>query len=374
MNGCDGGTAYIISHLNVGGAQIAAVEKARDIGGVVITGHSINSRFENERNIIRIEQLSRSAVCLLNPKLYYKILTVLKKYNIRKIIVTGVVGGGVAIVLKWLTSSLEINYRCGGVLKNNKSKLIDLLLWSYESLVIRSSKLVCVTCEQQKRLVLYRYNIATSKKVFVDPSLSICFSVWSEDVPSKVDSVPDKLGADGFPLQLVSCFSMIKSKGCVEIILVGKMLLKEKIEFRWVVIGGGSLYNDFREQILVSGLSNHVFAIGELSLVDLELSKHDVFVHLSTYYEGFPQVIAQALNKNLPVLCFDAGGVSDRIISGLNGYIFSPSDLGGLVDVIKYLYFHPKYLEWLSNKCSLTIPKLPDCRIFNDKDNAALIE
>ncbi len=81
-----------------------------------------------------------------------------------------------------------------------------------------------------------------------------------------------------------------------------------------IIIGDGNLKKDLESQIQNDNLSNRVFLLGKQTNVYKFLSKADCFV-FSSLYEGFPNVIVEALACKLPVISTDCKSGPREILS-----------------------------------------------------------
>jgi glycosyltransferase involved in cell wall biosynthesis len=63
-------------------------------------------------------------------------------------------------------------------------------------------------------------------------------------------------------------------------------------------------------------------------------SRADIFVFPSTYGEGTPRVILEAMSQGLPVIATRLGGIPDVLVSGENGLLIEPASLNDLVTAI----------------------------------------
>ena len=88
-----------------------------------------------------------------------------------------------------------------------------------------------------------------------------------------------------------------------------------------IIIGEGELREELEYLIESLGLSENVFLLGRQSNPFAYLSKADAFV-LSSDYEGFPNVVLEALGCALPVISTDCKSGPREILSSQNGTHF----------------------------------------------------
>ena len=73
--------------------------------------------------------------------------------------------------------------------------------------------------------------------------------------------------------------------------------------------------------------------MGQVSNVTKLIAKHDVAV-LTSFTEGFPNVVIESLSVGIPVVSFKVSAVSSIIKDDFNGYVIAQDDLKGFKDHI----------------------------------------
>lgn len=62
----------------------------------------------------------------------------------------------------------------------------------------------------------------------------------------------------------------------------------------------------------------------------------------STWFEGFPMVVAEAMMAGKAVVASRIGGIPELVEDQVTGLLFDPGDIGDLVDKIRYLWERPE--------------------------------
>jgi len=88
------------------------------------------------------------------------------------------------------------------------------------------------------------------------------------------------------------------------------------------------------------GLEKQVFFTGDTDRVESLLADSDLFV-LSSFSEGLPLSIIEAMRAGLPVVATDAGGVSELVQHGVTGYIVSKHDVEEMRNRLRSLIASP---------------------------------
>ncbi len=66
-----------------------------------------------------------------------------------------------------------------------------------------------------------------------------------------------------------------------------------------------------------------------------------VLILPSTWYEGFPMIIAEAFAVGLPVIASNLGSMSSIVDHQRTGLHFEPGSASGLVDAVRWFAGHP---------------------------------
>ena len=112
-------------------------------------------------------------------------------------------------------------------------------------------------------------------------------------------------------------------KGFRNLLNVFIKISKIKKDWNLVIMGDGFLRPKLEETISKNNLHNRVFLPGRAGNISSFYNKADIFV-LSSLYEGFPNVLIEAMSYGLPVVSTNCNtGPSDIISHNVNGYLIS---------------------------------------------------
>ena len=100
-------------------------------------------------------------------------------------------------------------------------------------------------------------------------------------------------------------------------------LAKNNKEFSFVVIGFGPLYSSIKDKIQKLGLDN-IKMLGAMSAAEIRgiLDKSSCFL-LTSFEEGTPTAILEAMVRGLPIVTSDAGGIQNIIKNNENGFVLN---------------------------------------------------
>jgi GalNAc-alpha-(1->4)-GalNAc-alpha-(1->3)-diNAcBac-PP-undecaprenol alpha-1,4-N-acetyl-D-galactosaminyltransferase len=104
-----------------------------------------------------------------------------------------------------------------------------------------------------------------------------------------------------------------------------------------MLAGGGKHENEINQKIIEYGFTEEVVLLGKVSDIDQLLLKSKIFV-LSSYQEGYPNALCEAMSAGLACISFDiVAGPRDIIIDNENGFLIPDNDIQALTEKIQYL-------------------------------------
>ncbi len=130
-----------------------------------------------------------------------------------------------------------------------------------------------------------------------------------------------------------------QNKGLKEIVLALEML-KEKIDFKFIIAGDGPDKNDFRDECRKRIPENYEY-LGIISGEKKERVLYEANIFLmASYYEGFPIALLEAMANKLVPIVTPVGSIPEIVDNGRNGFIVPVHDY-------KCIYYH--LIELINN-------------------------
>jgi glycosyltransferase involved in cell wall biosynthesis len=135
---------------------------------------------------------------------------------------------------------------------------------------------------------------------------------------------------------------LMKEKGVFEVVGALPKVLEET-ECHLVVVGAGSEEHELRSQIGRLELEGHVTLTGYLSGSDLirRYQESTVFVLPTSWIEGFPTVLTEAMDAGLAIVTTPIRGAADHLVEGENVLFVESGDIDALAAAISTLLRDP---------------------------------
>jgi glycosyltransferase involved in cell wall biosynthesis len=137
-------------------------------------------------------------------------------------------------------------------------------------------------------------------------------------------------------IRMLSVGRLSEEKGHGVLIRAVKELISRSLDVGLVIIGEGSERDRLRKLAKKLDVQEHVFLVGYLPEAYLLIPHFDVFV-LSSYTEGFPITLLEAMQANTPIVATEVGDVPCILDGGCNGYLVAPGDSEALATAVERL-------------------------------------
>jgi glycosyltransferase involved in cell wall biosynthesis len=158
------------------------------------------------------------------------------------------------------------------------------------------------------------------------------------DAPSRAQALRSALGLQPDDVLLVSVGRLEANKGFDVLIRALGALVRQKAlpeRWRWVLVGEGPMRGALQKAVVSQGLSPWAIMPGRASAEDLHgwYQAATLFVH-PTLYEGSSIVTLEAMAHRKPVVASRAGGLPDKVVPGVTGWLVPPGHEDALAAAI----------------------------------------
>ena len=167
--------------------------------------------------------------------------------------------------------------------------------------------------------------------------------------PARI-SLPQKEGSYTFPAgqNVVAMGRLAPQKGFDLLIKAFAQCAQVFPTWNLVIFGEGNERGSLESLVANHALGHRIHLPGLIAEPMSVLAEAQIFV-LSSRYEGFPNVLVEAMACGLPVITTDCpSGPSEIIRHGIDGILVPVEDVGALVDAMQDLMAHPEKRERLA--------------------------
>ena len=101
-------------------------------------------------------------------------------------------------------------------------------------------------------------------------------------------------------------------------------------DLAFAICGDGELKADLTDEARRLGFGDQCLFMGYQTDVPSVLAGSDLLIQTS-HYEGMPNVVAEAMCAGVPVVATDAGGTSEVVTDGLDGFVVTNGDMQAII-------------------------------------------
>lgn len=148
-----------------------------------------------------------------------------------------------------------------------------------------------------------------------------------------------------------------KEKAYDKLIRAFKLLRKNGIDGRLVIIGEGSQRQYLEMLVENMNLKKYVFLPGYKNNAKDYLKLFDTFV-ISSHTEGFPVTLLEAMQNKIPIVATDVGEIGEVLERGKGGIVVEQGSVESITDAILKIYYEKeKAAKYVNHAYKLAISK-----------------
>lgn len=190
--------------------------------------------------------------------------------------------------------------------------------WAYRTFYARLDRVICQSRDMREDLI-QTFGFPAEKAVVINNPFdgSYVREMAGDTLQTRVSKGEDGRGAI---IYLVAAGRLTLEKGFD--LLINAIGLCGDSRFRLTLLGEGPLRDELERLISINGLGEQVRLLGFKKNPYPYFAKADVFV-LSSRFDGFPNVVLEALACGTPVIATPAPGGVREIIEGVEGCVLT---------------------------------------------------
>jgi len=207
------------------------------------------------------------------------------------------------------------------------------------------------------------FSLAINKSDVITAISSHTAGELSTVAKTKIEIIPfstpitERAGKTTDAKQIIFVGRLVERKG-VKYLIEAFARIKDEVKHNLVIIGEGPERKALEEQVKVLHLEKRVTFTGRISDRELHRSYEKCsFLVLPAVYdkkgdiEGLGVVLIEAMSYRKPVIASRAGGITDIVEDGKNGFLVPPGDAAKLAGAMKTLANDDKLRSENGRKC-----------------------
>lgn len=333
---------HIITSLRTGGAERLLTDsipiyqqKGINIDVVILKNEHTPFRAQLERNLVNTEISFLTSGSVYNPLLIFKLIPIMKKYDI--------IHAHLFPVLYWVVFAKLLGRIKTSIVytehsTNNKRRGNPFLKYIERFVYSKLTFIGCISKGTKNELLKHLSKQSNIEVINNGIDLSKFQNVKIE-TPYSFFNEKDKI--------LIQVSSLRPQKDQRTLITSLNYLPKN---VKLLLVGDGPLKEDLILYSQSQNLSDRVFFLGNRTDISELLYLSDIVI-LSSNYEGFGLVVVEGMASHKPVIASNVPGVSEIVQN--YGLLFEKGDAQDLAEKIELLINDPKCYELVAEKCSL---------------------
>lgn len=194
--------------------------------------------------------------------------------------------------------------------------------------------------------------LATSKRAVIYNPL-----VTNKYGDSSIDQINYIQGLNPSKKWIVSMGRLTHQKGYDILLAAFQKIYHNYPDWQLIILGEGELRAELESKMNFLGLDNHVVFAGRIKNPFLILKQCELFV-LSSRFEGFGNVLIEAMACGLPVISTDCpSGPAEIIDNGVDGILVPNEDASSLATAMEKLMYNEQERQRLANLASSRIER-----------------
>lgn len=170
--------------------------------------------------------------------------------------------------------------------------------------------------------------IAADKLITIHNAINIA----SLKVERSADEVKTELGISKNHPIIGSVGRMVPIKGYDVFLKAAKLILEVRPEIKFILAGDGPLKSELERKTINMGLGSAVKFLGFRNDILEIIDCFDIFV-VSSYYEGIPIVLLEAMALKKATVATRVGGIEEIIEDSISGFLVESGDAKGIASV-----------------------------------------
>lgn len=196
------------------------------------------------------------------------------------------------------------------------------------------SKLFSIATDWRKQFYLKRYDAFVVLTVEDKKNWRISYPI--NVIPNPL-SISSDQSSSNTAKEVISVGRLTTQKGYPYLLQAWSIVVKKHNDWMLSIYGRGEYLDKLEKQIETLNIESSVKICSPVKNIEEKYLESSIYV-MSSLYEGFGLVLAEAMSCGLPCVSFDCPcGPSEIISDGIDGFLIETKDVEKLADKIIYL-------------------------------------
>ena len=165
---------------------------------------------------------------------------------------------------------------------------------------------------------------------------------------------------------LLTTARLHKQKGHVDLLQIVPRIIDEFPDVVFVWAGDGDERQALENQVQQQNLHRHVRFLGYRADISRLLRASDIFVFPSLFEGGCSASICEAMAHRLPIVCSDAGGITEIVNNGTHALVFPVRDVHSMIVQLRTALGSPTKMRSLADQAHQRILEFSSDRMIDD--------
>lgn len=268
-----------------------------------------------------------------NYEAYKNVMRVLKKDKIDVIHCNTPIGGTLGRLCGKIKKVPTVIYTVHGFHFYKGAPFINRTLLKWAEIWMAHYTDAIITINQEDYQAAQKFKLRHNGKVYYIPGVGVNTADYRFDGFDK-DSARQAFGLDENDIVLIAMGDLISRKNYSTSIKAIANAGNSKLHL--LICGKGPMLDELKELVKELNLENQIHFLGFRTDVKELLQIADIFL-FTTYQEGLPRSMMEAMSAGLPCVASKIRGNVDLIEDGKGGYLCEPDDVEGFAKVINLL-------------------------------------
>jgi glycosyltransferase involved in cell wall biosynthesis len=207
-----------------------------------------------------------------------------------------------------------------------------------------TDRIICVS-DIVQRFTNETQRINAKKLITIHNGIDSVCSVTGKEV----SDIRKELGIPHNHTVISTIAHMEEHKGLDCLLESASLLLKSRSDISFLLVGEGTLKEEFKKLSVSLKIDKNVIFTGERSDVSEILLLTDIFV-LPSLREGLPLVILEAMDCGKPIIATNVGGIPEVVDDGVTGILVPTGDFKALYNAMIELLNNTEKMKEMGNK------------------------